>query len=120
MRRIVIILAVVALMGTAIGAVFASAAAIPTFNGGNVGSGDGDVSGYVVSNVVWTLQTDDPTKIESVTFAITPAAATVFADTNDGGLVACADAGGGLSWDCNLSPNPSTSAVTSLIVSAAS
>lgn len=72
MKRIVIILAVVALMGTAIGAVFASAAGInispvpPA-----LGSGSEAVSSPgSITDVAWVLKVGDPTTLAKVTLTI--------------------------------------------------
>jgi len=48
---------------------FAAANTVPATNAGD---GSGAVSGYAASNVVYVLESADPTKLDSVTFTLTP------------------------------------------------
>jgi hypothetical protein len=48
---------------------FAAANTVPATNAGD---GSGAVSGYSVSNVVYVLESADPTKLDNVTFTLTP------------------------------------------------
>lgn len=70
------------------------------------GGGVGTVSGYSISNVVWTLDGDAPNAVNSVAFSVSPsggaaAAAEVYV-TIDGGSTWVACGGGPPNWSCNL------------------
>lgn len=95
-RRLLILL-----LGAALFPVGSAYTASNTFAGGSAGQGAGGVSGYAVSNIHFTADAADPTRIAGVSFAIAPAAATSvevqlspgtpwFMCTNAGGSVTCA------------------------------
>jgi hypothetical protein len=75
-RRLVLVALLAFVLGTT---GFAYAAGI-TFNGasnaGAAGEGAGTISGYSVTNIKYTLNTDDPSKITGVQFSLTPNTAT--------------------------------------------
>lgn len=48
---------------------FAASNTVPNTNAGD---GSGTISGYTASNVVYVLETADPTKLDTVTFTLTP------------------------------------------------
>ncbi|MDZ4717851.1 MAG: hypothetical protein SH847_05230 [Roseiflexaceae bacterium] len=48
---------------------FAAANTVPATNAGD---GAGTISGYTASSVVYLLETADPTKLDKVTFTLTP------------------------------------------------
>jgi hypothetical protein len=97
--RAIVTLSVVAIVGagtyafTASNSVTAKAA----------GAGSAAITGYTVSSVAYTLNSTDPQNIDSVAFAISPAAAATvkasldgsnwFSCTNTAGAVACTTSG---------------------------
>jgi len=99
-RRIAIVALLAFVLGTT---AFAYAASI-TFNGagnaGAAGQGSGTISGYNVTNIHYTLDTNDPSNITGVTFSLAPnTATTVKAKLNGtGAWVACT--GGTSPWSC--------------------
>jgi hypothetical protein len=111
------------LAGVAIIAVLALAAfgfaAANTVPESGAGDGSGDISGYTVSNIHYTLAGAD---IDIVSFDLVPtagagAAQTVVAEI-DGQQAVCT-VGGSYDWDCNFATNPTAAAAASLRVIAA-
>jgi hypothetical protein len=97
--RFLIVVVLVAL--SAIGAyVFTATNTVP---GTQAGAGSAAISGYTVSNVAYTLNSD-PTKIDAVTFTISPAAAgTVKAQLVSGGTwYDCTNSSGSVSCDTTV------------------
>ena len=79
-------------------------AATNTVPAGKAGEGNGAISGYVVSNIEYTLDSGDPTAFDSVAFDLDVAASDVYAGLDDGGgidWVSCT--GGPTSFTCDLS-----------------
>jgi hypothetical protein len=66
------VFAVIVIAGSAYA--FAAANTVPT---STVGSGASVVSGYTVSDIVYTFATDDPTKVSKITFTLDKAATNV-------------------------------------------
>ena len=115
-RRIAIVALLAFVLGTT---AFAYAASI-TFNGGTnagaAGQGSGTISGYNVTGIHYTLDTNDPGQITGVTFSLNPdTATTVKARINSGAWVTCT--GSTSPRSCPVSG--STSAATALEVAAA-
>lgn len=104
-RRIALVALLAFVLGTT---AFAYAASI-TFNGasnaGAAGQGSGDISGYNVTNIHYTLDGSDPAQITGVTFSLTPdTASTVEAKiTGMTNWVACT--GGASPWSCAVTGN---------------
>ena len=73
-----------------------------TVPGSKAGSGSGAITGYTVSNVHYTLNSTDPTKLDAVTFTLDAAAGTVKAqvDTVAGDWYSCTNPSGN-NWSCN-------------------
>ena len=67
-----------------------------------LGAGSGAITGYTVSNVQYTLNTSDPTKLDAVTFTLSAAAGTVKAqvDTVAGDWYGCTNPSGN-NWSCD-------------------
>jgi hypothetical protein len=77
---------------------FAASNTVPATN---AGEGSGTVSGYTASNVVYVLETADPTKLDTVTFTLTGAttAGTVKVQLVSGGTwYTAANGGSGDDW----------------------
>jgi hypothetical protein len=91
------------------GSAYAFAAANTGIPNVKAGEGVGTVSGYAISNVAYTLNTDDASKIDKVTFT-TDAEATVVKIklvTSGSTWYSCADtATAGLSWTCDTDATP--------------
>jgi hypothetical protein len=97
--RFLIVLVLVALSAT--GAyIFAATNTVPSTQ---AGAGSAAISGYTISNVAYTLNAD-PTKIDAVTFTISPAAAgTVKAQLVSGGTwYSCTNSSGSVSCDATV------------------
>ena len=116
------IVAIVALLG-AVAYGFAAANVVPE---SGAGDGSGDVSGYTISNITYTLLTTDPSKIQVVTLDVSATAgagdATDVQITLDGGTT-WKDCTGpsGSTWTCTYGAGaePAVSGVSSLQVVAA-
>lgn len=97
---------------------FAAGNTVPN---GQAGEGQGVISGYTVSNVVYTLDSGDPSAFASVAFDLDAAASDVYAGLDAGGAidwVSCT--GGPTSFSCDLSSVSVTVAgATALHVSSA-
>lgn len=94
------------------------AAAVYGFAAGNTvpdshaGDGDGGVSGYTVSNISYTLDSSDPTKVASVSFSLDNTASDVYAAVGDNASPtnwtwsnACSLSGS--TWTCTFATEPS-------------
>ncbi|TAK14900.1 MAG: hypothetical protein EPO32_00085 [Anaerolineae bacterium] len=70
------------------------------------GSGDGTVSGYAISSVVWTLDSDAPREIDSVSFDVSPSGGagspTEVLSTVDNGSTWISCTGGPTTWTCTF------------------
>ena len=62
-----------------------------------VGSGQGAISGYSVSGISYSLNSSDPSSIDSVSFTISPASANVVKVQLGGAWYGCSNAGGSVS-----------------------
>ena len=110
------LLAVVALVGAISLATYAFAAS-NTVPATTAGAGSGAISGYTVSAVAYALNATTPTNLDSVTFTISPAAATtVKAQLASGGAwYACTNTAGSVSC-ATTSPQATVAAATQLTV----
>ena len=98
-RRFRFIAAVIAAVCLAAGTyAFTAGNTVP---GTSAGSGSAAITGYVVSNVAYTLNSD-PTKIDAVTLTLDKAASTVKiqVDTVAGNWYACTHLSG-FNWSCD-------------------
>jgi hypothetical protein len=114
-------IALVALLAFVLGTTAFAYAATITFNGGsagNAGQGTGQISGYVVSNVHYTLDDVDPSSITSVTFSLTPDNATTVKAKIQGApdWALCSETG--TTWSCGVTGD--AEGATNLEVAAAS
>jgi hypothetical protein len=120
-RTIVAVVAALIVAVTAYG--FAASNTVPDTNAGD---GEGTISGYTVSNVTYTLNSTDPSLLDSVSMTITPdnggtAPTTVKVQLVNGGTWYDAD-GSGTSWSVDLSavtPSVTAASVDNLRVVAA-
>ena len=114
-------IAVVALLAFVLGTTAFAYAASITFNGtsnaGAAGQGSGDISGYDVTDIHYTLNDADPSQITGVTFSLTPDTATTVKAkiTGMAGWAACT--GGASPWSCPVAG--SAQAAVNLQVAAA-
>jgi hypothetical protein len=102
------------------GSAYAFAAANTGIPNVKAGEGVGTVSGYTISLVAYTLNNDDPSKIDKVTFT-TDAEATVVKIklvTSGSTWYSCTDtAEAGLSWTCTTtSPQATVATMTGLTI----
>ena len=105
-RKALLLMAAVLLMLLAYA--FAASNTVPDTHAGD---GNGQVLGYTVSNVHYTLLTSDPSKIDAVTFDLDASAGTgsVYAALSADGSSwtwssACTNSGGN-TWTCDFSPD---------------
>jgi hypothetical protein len=69
---------------------------------GYYGDGSGAISGYTVSNIVYTPDANDPVNIATVAFSLNAAATTVQVRLTTGGaLFACTNTAGN-DWSCAI------------------
>jgi archaellin len=118
-RRFRYVAAVLAAVCVAAGAyAFTASNTVP---GTNAGSGAGTISGYTVSNVAYTLNGTDPTKMDTVTFTLDKAAGTVKAQVqSSGSWYGCTNSSGN-NWSCDTtSPQASVAPADQLSVVATS
>ena len=108
---------IIVLVAFAFASVATAYAAANTVPDAKVGEGSGVISGYIVSNVAYTLNSVNPSTITSVAFDLNAAAVTVKVSLT-GGVTTDCTAGSGNTWTCPVTV-PVTSA-TSLTVVAAS
>ncbi|HEX5582218.1 hypothetical protein [Gaiella sp.] len=98
-RRIALVALLAFVLGTT---AFAYAASI-TFNGGTAGAagqGSGTISGYVVSDVHYTLDDNDPSNITGVVFSLNPDTATTVKAKITGMADWAVCTGGASPWSC--------------------
>jgi hypothetical protein len=91
-RTVVVVLLAIAAAIAAYG--FTATNTVP---GSNAGDGSGVISGYTVSSIAYQLNSTDPSKIDGVTFSISPAAATqvrVQLVSSGGAWFTCSNAAG--------------------------
>jgi membrane associated rhomboid family serine protease len=83
----------------------------------NAGSGSGAISGYTASNVAYNLNASNPQNIDSVTFTISPAAATTVKIqlASGGSWYSCTNTSGSVSCT-TTSPQATAAAATQLTV----
>ena len=114
-------LALVALLAFVLGTTAFAYAASLTFNGGTdagrAGTGAGTISGYDVTSIHYTLDTNDPANITGVEFALTPATATTVRAKITGMAAYVNCTAGGPGWTCPVSGD--ALAATELEVAAA-
>ena len=87
-----------------------------TVDSSRAGIGDGEIDGYAVTNVSWTLDASDPSNITGVAFDLDAAAGSAFARVDAGAWATCVNSTVN-SWTCAVSGD--TLAAASLEVAAA-
>jgi hypothetical protein len=93
-----------------------------TVPGSKAGSGSGAITGYTVSNIHYTPNATDPTKLDAVAFTLDAVAGTVKAqvDTVAGDWYSCTNTSGN-NWSCDTtSPQASVQPADQLSVVATS
>lgn len=97
-RRFRYVAALIAAVCVAVGAyAFTNSNTVPATN---AGSGSGAISGYTISNVQYTLNSD-PTKIDAVTLTLDKAAGTVKVQVVTGGSWYSCTNPTGNDWSCD-------------------
>jgi hypothetical protein len=101
--RVLALMIALLILGTATYG-FAAANTVPA---GEAGEGTGVISGYIVTNVVYTLDASDPTAFSDVDFTLDAAASDVYAGMDDGTIdwVSCTttNAPTNTNFNCDLS-----------------
>ena len=111
-RRLAAVAVIAVLAMAAFG--FAAANTVPA---SKAGDGSGAITGYIVSGITYTLDTNNPSNLSDVAFTLDAAATTVRAATNGNSpTVACTNTGGN-NWTCPIAA--STNSAVSLFVAAA-
>ncbi len=105
--RLLVVLAIIAIMATA---AYGFAAGNTVADGGKAGDGSGDISGFTVSNIHYTMDTGNPALITGVSFSLDSKATTATvkfagADNNFGTAYSCDAVGGAPAkdWTCDVS-----------------
>jgi len=113
-RRFRYVAALLAAVCVAVGAyAFTNSNTVP---GTNAGSGSGAISGYTISNVQYTLNSD-PTKMDAVTLTLDKAAGTVKVQVVTGGSWYSCTNPTGNDWSCETtSPQASVAPADQLTV----
>ena len=97
--RILALLALAVVMSAATYG-FAAANTVPA---GVAGEGQGAISGYAVSSVVYALDNSDPTQFASVSFTLSASASDVYAGVGNGTVIYWTSCGGGpTNFVCSL------------------
>jgi hypothetical protein len=79
---------------------FAAANNVPA---GVAGEGSGAISGYTVTNVVYTLDASDPTQFDNVTFTLDANASDVYGGLGNGTIIYWTSCSGGpTNFTCDL------------------
>jgi len=96
-------------------------AAANTVGASNAGDGVGTISGYTVSKPAYTLNSTDPSTLDSAAFTITPLASgvqpgTVKIQLSSGGTWYNADHGSGTAWTLDLTSGGTNSVSTPITV----
>lgn len=104
--RLLIALAIIAILATSAYGFAAS----NTVQKSKAGDGTGAISGYTVTNVAYTLDTNDPTFIASVAFTTNAAATTVKAQLTATGAWYPCTGSSGTAWTCTAAAGQETSA----------
>jgi hypothetical protein len=108
---------VIGLIAFALATLTYAYAATNTVPAGKAGAGSGNISGYTISNVTYTLDASNPVNITAVAFTLDAGAITVRARLVTGGtLFNCS--GGPTNWTCTIS-GVTVSAANTLEVDAA-
>src|SRR3972149_11152266 len=96
-KMFVVVLAMLVFATTAYA--FAAANTVPA---SYAGEGSGAISGYTVSNIVYTYDTANPSNVTDVDFDLNAAASSVDVSlTGAGSLQGCTNTGG-TSWNCPI------------------
>jgi hypothetical protein len=108
----------IVLVAFAFASVATAYAAANTVPGTSAGEGSSTISGYTVSNVAYTLDSNNPSSITGVAFDLNASANTVRVSLVSGGSTSACTSGGGNHWACTVTV--SVSSANSLTVIAAS
>ncbi len=122
MKKLILVVLVAVLV--AVGFAYAAANTVPV-----TGAGDGQavISGYTVSEVKYVLMQNDPTRVDKVTFKLTPNAGNPNPNkveiqlVSGGTWYSCSGTDGSSfsTWSCNMPGNVDVSAINNLRVVAA-
>lgn len=97
--RLMLALAIIAILATA---AYGFAATNTIADGGHAGDGSGEISGYHVTNVAYTLAAN-PTKLAGAAFDLDAAATTVKVTLDDGTSWTDCSHGAAFHWTCDIS-----------------
>ncbi len=107
----VLVIALVAFVFAGVATAFAAANTVPD---SYAGDGSGNISGYTVSNVQYTLNATNPANIDAVSFTLDAAAGTVRIQLNGSTWYSCSNTGS-TNWSCST-PGETVLGATSLRV----
>jgi len=122
MKKLVLVVIVAVLV--AVGFAYAAANTVPV-----TGAGDGQamISGYTVSDVHYTLKQNDPTRIDELSFKLTPNSTNpnptnvriTFNNSNNWSTCNHGNGSNASTWTCNVTGNVDVVSVNNLRVVAA-
>ncbi len=98
----ILLIVIIAFAFATIATAYAAGNTVPT---GNAGDGSGAVSGYVVSNVHYTLNAANPANVDNVSFTVAPAVAaggSVQVQLDGSAWLSTCTVTGGTNVSCNL------------------
>ncbi len=105
----VLLVVIVAFAFASVATAFAASNTFPS-GAGSAGDGSSAISGYTITNVHYTLSATDPSNIDTVTFTLSQAAASVSIQLDGTNWVTCS-VSGGTSVTC---PGSGTTGLTAL------
>jgi hypothetical protein len=113
----VLFIVIVAFVFATVATAYAAANTVPS---SNAGDGSGTITGYVVSNIHYTLNSVNPSQVDSVAFTVAPAVTggTVEVMLNGTTWNGCTIGGGGTSITCNVTGISALSAANLRVVAA--
>lgn len=91
-------------------------AAANTVPASTAGDGAGAISGYTISNIVYTLDASNPANINKITFTLSAAATVVQVSTTNAAPYQSCTISGGTSVTCTFSPEVTVLNATNLRV----
>ncbi|MGD0707712.1 MAG: hypothetical protein ABSA51_04585 [Anaerolineaceae bacterium] len=109
----VVVVVIIALSITTVAYAYAAGNTVPATTAGD---GTGVISGYTVTNVVYTLDATNPANISKVTFTLSAAATVVQVSVTGATPYTSCTVSGGTSVTCTFGTEPTVTSATSLRV----
>lgn len=106
-------------IGLAIAGTVLGLAATNVVPDSSAGDGSGNVTGYTVSNITYTLNSANPQQVDKVSFQLSPSGAQTVKASVDNGSTWASCSLSGSTWTCDFTPDAAVQPITSLRVVAA-